>query len=114
MVNSLGMSKADEAQTTTCRCAEASCESHASNSGQSGPLIDALEPNDKERSVAQFLLAHSPATLADIAAGCFSDPRGNSWARNSLRRLVRAGWTLNLNRGIYELTAVGKAALIRE
>jgi hypothetical protein len=89
-------------------------EPRAPKGGQSGDYIPALTPNKKELSVALFLLDHPATSLTNIAAGCFAhEPatRGNSWTRNSLRRLVRARWAANRGRGIYELTAVGKSAV---
>lgn len=87
-------------------------ESKPRRGGQSGRYIASLVPNEKELTVARFLRGHATSTLADIAAGCFSgESRGNSWTRNSLRRLVRARWAAKLRRGTYDLTPEGRTAL---
>lgn len=82
-------------------------------SGQSGPKIQLLpleKMNDKERAVYQAVARNKKISLEDIAAKCFANKgkKSNSWARNSLRRLVRAGLVKKIGRGEY---AIGKQAV---
>ena len=100
---------------------------HYSSSGQSGPeLAYAYESlNEKERAVLKLLCAYyaneEGVTLSAIAA-MFSMQfgagvtlsksgkkvdRANSWARNCMRRLVRAGFAEKVDAGTYQVTEAG-------
>ena len=83
-------------------------------SGQSGkPLdLDRTDLNSKEALVVEALAGDvNPAPINALAATCFPDAgeRGNSWVRNSLRRLVRARWVEKVGSGTYRLTDEGRA-----
>lgn len=95
--------------------------------GQSGPPVDVPfeKLNDKEKTVAKFLNgkgkgARNPLKISDIASKCFSKQtedkaQANSWTRNSLRRLVTAGWVEKKDgaRGLYWITEKGRKRLQR-
>jgi predicted transcriptional regulator len=78
-------------------------------SGQSGPKIDVLpweKMNEKERLVFKTLARSKELTLEALAEKCFTKKgarKANSWARNSLRRLVRAGLVKRVDEGTYRL-----------
>ena len=87
----------------------------APKSGQSGPPLD-LPPsklNEKEKVVTATLLkldGDSSMSLAELAEKCFpdGDKKANSWVRNSLRRLVRAGYVAKIDRGTYQMSKAGR------
>lgn len=78
------------------------------SSGQSGPKLS-LEKgdlNDKEAKVlASIRRAKNGITLSDLAERTFpksiGKAKGNSWTRNSLRRLIRARLVKKMGRGEY-------------
>jgi len=82
-------------------------------SGQSGPSLDlkAKPLNLKEEKVLGALAnGAGQLTLTELSA-LFKGKKksqANSWARNSLRRLVRGGLVKKVGRGTYEATAKGK------
>lgn len=79
------------------------------HSGQSGPKIDLLpfeKMNANEKLVYHALSRNKELTLEELAKKCFgSKPakKANSWARNSLRRLVRSGMVKKADRGTYRV-----------
>jgi hypothetical protein len=87
-------------------------------SGQSGPPLE-LSPakiNGKEKAVLAALskLTESESmSLAELADKCFpgEDKKSNSWVRNSMRRLVRAGYVAKVDRGTYQMSADGRKRL---
>jgi len=93
--------------------------------GQSGPPVDVPfeKLNDKEREVLSFLNGkgkgpRNPLKISDIAGSCWKSKRlskaqGNSWTRNSLRRLICGGWVEKLERGVYRVTEKGRKRLQR-
>jgi hypothetical protein len=83
--------------------------------GQCGERLKLSEDQltDKERRVLSFLRlcdkSGREASLAQIAASCFASQgktRSNSWARNSLRRLVRARFVMRTAPGHYAAITV--------
>jgi len=98
--------------------------------GQSGPLVEVPygKLNDKEQQVVKLLNgkgkgARNPLTIAELAGKCFSkkakvsaknDDQANSWTRNSLRRLVCAGWVEKVERGSYKITDRGRKRIKRK
>jgi hypothetical protein len=92
-------------------------------SGQSGPQIDlaVADLNNKEHAVLTALNGEGRGerpelTIAATAAAAFareSQARGNSWVRNSLRRLVRAGYVERTDRGCYRVTDSGRRRLAK-
>jgi hypothetical protein len=88
------------------------------SSGQSGPPIEDLpyeKLNKKEKKVLDALAEDSKdMALSDLAKAAFpssNKAEGNSWARNSLRRPVRAGFVEKSARGEYKITAAGKRCI---
>lgn len=84
--------------------------------GQSGPRIqmDLASFNPKERKVLDALQAYRTLSLPQLADICFpskSKAKGNSWTRNSLRRVVCAGYVRKVAPGTYALTAHGQRQL---
>ena len=84
--------------------------------GQSGPRVkmDLASFNAKERKVLDALASKGTLSLAQLADICFSSKskaQGNSWARNSLRRVVCAGYVRKVTAGTYTLTAHGHRQL---
>lgn len=80
----------------------------AHHGGQSGPKIRVLVPNATERKVADALLSEAPRSLNELAAKAFPQleaGKANSWVRNALRRLVRAGWAVKVEAGKYRAGA---------
>jgi len=90
-------------------------EKQPPKSGQSGGPLDLplAKINAKEKKIVDMLNEAgrgATASLAELAANCFSDTPGkqaNSWVRNSLRRLVRGGWAEKADRGSYRITDEG-------
>ncbi|MCB9564790.1 MAG: AAA family ATPase [Kofleriaceae bacterium] len=71
-----------------------------------------LQLSAKEELVFNQLLRDGTQTLGKLAATCFPSTRaaqGNSWVRNSMRRLVRAAWVERVGSGQYRATAKGRA-----
>jgi hypothetical protein len=91
----------------------------APSSGQSGPALKlkGADVNKTERKVLGVFAGKgrpSAKTIGQMAEGAFPTlkvAQANSWTRNSLRRLVRAGFLTKLERGRYVITAAGRAAL---
>jgi len=55
-------------------------------------------------------------SIAELAETCFksqSKAKGNSWTRNSLRRLVQGGLVEKVERGRYRVTESGRRKLAR-
>jgi hypothetical protein len=88
-------------------------EKKAPASGQSGPSLNLKDKplNPKEEKVLGALSnGAGQLTLTELGA-LFKGKKksqANSWARNSLRRLVRGGLVKKVGRGTYEATAKGK------
>lgn len=92
-------------------------------SGQSGPTIELSVDglNAKEAKVFHLLNGEGAGvrailTIAEIAETCFKSQgkkRSNSWARNSLRRLVQGGLVEKVERGKYRVTDAGRKKLAR-
>lgn len=92
-------------------------------SGQSAPPIELSVDglNSKEAKVFHLLNGEGAGvrtimTIAEIAGTCFksqSKKRSNSWARNSLRRLVQGGLVEKVERGKYRVTDAGRKKLAR-
>jgi len=90
-------------------------------SGQNGPAVELAvdELNDKERKVVDTLNGagrgeRPELTIAALGSGAFpkqAKPQGMSWVRNSLRRLVRAGYVERCKRGAYRVTDTGRRRL---
>jgi hypothetical protein len=84
-------------------------------SGQSGPPLNLVKAklNSKEEKVVAVLSADAnPVPLNGLAALAFGSEKvgtANSWVRNSLRRLVRAGWVTKVGKGTYRLTELGSS-----
>ena len=84
------------------------------SSGQGGPALklEAGELNAKERKVMGTMVSASkPLKLSEIAEATFKSLgpiKGNSWTRNSMRRLVRSGLVRKSATGTYVVTAKGK------
>lgn len=85
--------------------AEAATEYARSHPEIYEPPTGDLALNEKERAVFRVIAgAGEPLKLADLAAKCFPEnPKGNSWVRNSLRRLRRHGLARRKARGTYEV-----------
>lgn len=91
--------------------------------GQSGPPLDVPfeKLNTKECKVIDFLNGkgkgpRNPLKIVELAKGCFpreSKKKGNSWTRNSLRRLTCGGWVEKLERGSYRISEKGRKRLQR-
>jgi hypothetical protein len=92
-------------------------------SGQSGPPIELSVGglNAKEAKVFHLLNGEGAGvrailTITEIAETCFKSQgkkRSNSWARNSLRRLVQGGLVEKVERGKYRVTDAGRKKLAR-
>lgn len=94
-------------------------------SGQSGPRIE-IEVGDlnrKERRVLFLLLGDDDAsretyTLGEMADALWAKSKGpavaNSWVRNSLRRLVRAGYVEKVAPGCYRVSASGRSKIVSD
>lgn len=95
----------------------------APRSGQSGPTIElAVDSfNAKELAVLRLLNGEGAGIrpilpINEIAGTCFSTQsrsRGNSWTRNSLRRLVQSRFVERIERGKYRITESGRKSLVR-
>lgn len=94
------------------------------HSGQSGPPLEDLgfdALNSKEEKVLNALAGTNQGErkvrpLSELAEDCFSSQgkkKGNSWARNALRRLVRGGWVEKAEAGMYRVTEKGRKRLQR-
>lgn len=91
--------------------------------GQSAPprelALDLLNP--KELKVLNALNGAGSGvrpvtTIAELAAACFKSQgkqKSNSWTRNSLRRLVQAGFVEKVRRGKYRVSTTGRKQLAR-
>lgn len=100
----------------------------APSSGQSGPELD-LEISDlnpRELRVAMFLNQsgqfgdgsgkRQDFTIVEVAGGCWKNKpkaQANSWVRNCLRRLVRAGMVEKQDRGVYRIATKTRSALAK-
>lgn len=89
-------------------------------SGQSGPQISNMKfekLNSNEQKVLRMMAASDAKTLriVEISGATFERKEGpekaNSWVRNALRRLVRAGFVGKAERGTYKVTAAGRKVL---
>jgi len=71
--------------------------------------------NAKEVKVLEALASvRGSMTLAELAKAAFprlAKARGNSWVRNSLRRLVRAAWVVKVEPGVYKVSPKGRSGL---
>jgi len=89
---------------------------------ESAPLelsVDGL--NSKELKV--FTALNGPGagvrtimSITELAEGCFKSKgrkQSNSWARNSLRRLVQAGLVEKVDRGQYRVSESGRKKISR-
>src|SRR5690348_844653 len=72
-----------------------------------------MELNEKEKKVLKaFPVTGEPIALDELARAAFpgvgvkSSTRGNSWARNSLRKLVRHKTVKQVGRGLYVLASL--------
>lgn len=88
--------------------------SETPTSGQSGPRLSLEKKslNGKEEKLVASLAADAnPVPINALAAQCFPEEgsKGNSWVRNSLRRLVRGNWVEKVGAGTYRLTDEGRA-----
>lgn len=102
---------------------KAAPKARTGSTGQSGPQIDGLTWNDlnkKERLlVGCFDLEgdREVRTIDTLAEAAFKSKaknlaQANSWARNSLRRLMRSGkWLEKVEPGKYRLTAYARKML---
>ena len=98
-------------------------EKKVPTTGQSAPPIELpLEMmNDKEKSLVQVLNGQGSgarvvlnlAVLGMEACGgvAETESQANSWARNSLRRLVRGKWAERTAPGMYRISTVGRKRL---
>lgn len=87
-------------------------------SGQSGPAIvgltyEALNANEKR--TYDFVEGKRSVSLIEIVDGVFKPLAKNhkqaaSWARNSLRRLIRSGMLTKQARGVYSLASKASKA----
>lgn len=99
---------------------DSTAEKPARRTGQSGDKIElaASQLNDNERAVVGALYEDmNPLSIVALATVAFpSQPpsRASSWARNSLRRLVRGDWIEKMGRGTYALTEKGRAGYLSE
>lgn len=91
--------------------------------GQSGPKIKHLSFDDLNRKeklvVGCFELSgtREVRTIKDLAEEAFRSQtvkKANSWTRNSLRRLVRAGWLDKTEPGSYRLSADARTWLKKQ
>lgn len=80
--------------------------------GQSGPAIVPKRLNAKEVRVFDYLAKNrGEASISEMASGLWPKQgaaKANSWVRNSLRRLVRAGWVDRVGRGSFRISAAGR------
>jgi hypothetical protein len=93
------------------------------SSGQAGPALDlgVEQFSDKERKVLDVLNGSGSGsreifTIEQLAAECWKSKtkkQANSWVRNSLRRLVRAGAIEKVERGQYRVSDSGRKKLAR-
>jgi hypothetical protein len=71
--------------------------------------------NNNERAVVHSLAAaNKPLGLATLAAESFPNlepAQGNSWARNSVRKLLALGFISKAGQGIYQITTSGAKAI---
>ena len=96
-------------------------EEKISMSGQSGPPIELSTDslNAKEGKVFAALNGSGSGvrtimTITGLSEGCFKSQgrrQANSWARNSLRRLVWAGLVEKVDRGKYRVSGAGRERL---
>jgi hypothetical protein len=81
------------------------------SSGQSGAALSlALADLNKNELKLMEHLKKNDQTIKALADKCFPSKtkvQANSWARNALRRPVRAGLIKKVERGTYKLTAKG-------
>lgn len=73
-----------------------------------------FELNTKEKKVLKALVIKDKTHLSVLATEAFnsgqaSKTKGNSWARNSLRRLMAHELVKRVGEGTYEITAEGRA-----
>jgi hypothetical protein len=93
------------------------------SSGQGGPSLDLPieKVSAKERRVLESLDGSGTGTrviwtIVELAADCWkskSKKQANSWVRNSLRRLVRAGIVEKVERGQFRISDAGRKKLAR-
>ena len=101
-------------KTAKKAAAKSAAPKDKASSGQCGPTLklEAGELNGKERKVLGTLVSASkPMKLSEIAEATFKSLgpiKGNSWTRNSMRRLVRSGLVRKSATGTYSVTAKGK------
>lgn len=83
--------------------------------GQNGPRIARLAFADmgakEQRLMTELAAADLPLHLGDLASLCWpttAKVKANSWARNALRRPVRAQLVKRVADGLYVATAKGR------
>lgn len=108
--------KAKPVKAKKTAAAKEEAEASKPTSGQSGPPInldfDELNKNEK-RIITQFTLTGDREVLTIVALSKQSFPskkakEANSWTRNGLRRLIRAGLLEKVERGSYRITVKGR------
>lgn len=66
-----------------------------------------IKLNKKEELLLEVFAKKSPLSLAEMS-NLWRDPQSGSWARNSLRKLVREKLVRKIGRGSYQVLAKGR------
>lgn len=108
---------------TTKRASTKAAKTDKPSSGQSGPSLDlpVEKISAKEMKIVEVLDGEGAGTreiwtIDELAEECFkskSKKQGNSWVRNSLRRLVRGNVVEKVERGQYRISDSGRKKLAR-